>query len=111
MVSVFFIIFQIIILIDFVNAWQENWMSKDWKVPILFVSFLFYGGSLTLLVFYFIWYARAEGRDGRSAPRRQCTESEKGSRSVLPTLHPSLSTPLIRMLRCLDSFASTRRIQ
>jgi len=54
-----FLLLQIIILIDFAYAWNEDWNSdeKNWKVAIIVVSILFFAASVVLLVFMFIWFA------------------------------------------------------
>jgi len=54
-----FLLLQIIILIDFAYAWNEDWNSdeKNWKFAIIFVSILFFAASVVLLVFMFIWFA------------------------------------------------------
>jgi len=53
-----FLLLQIIILIDFAYAWNEDWISeeKNWKAAIIFVSMLFFAGSIVLLVFMFRWF-------------------------------------------------------
>jgi len=53
-----FLLLQIIILIDFAYAWNEDWNSdeKNWKFAIIFVSILFFAASVVLLVFMFIWF-------------------------------------------------------
>jgi len=54
-----FLLLQIIILIDFAYAWNEDWNSdeKNWKAAIIIVSILFFAASVVLLVFMFIWFA------------------------------------------------------
>jgi len=54
-----FLLLQIIILIDFAYAWNEDWNSdeKDWKAGIIIISILFFAASVVLLVFLFIWFA------------------------------------------------------
>jgi len=57
-VVLIFLLLQIVILIDFAYAWNEDWNSeeKDWKFGIIFVSILFFSASVVLLVFMFIWF-------------------------------------------------------
>lgn len=66
-VSGFFLLLQIIILIDFAYRWNEDWVSdeKQWYVPVLVSAFILYGGSYTLIAFMFDWF------DNGNCPRNQ----------------------------------------
>jgi len=58
-ISGFFLVLQVIILVDFAYRWNEDWLSdeKQYYKGILFVASLLYIGSLVLLVFLFIWFS------------------------------------------------------
>ena len=58
-----FLLLQIIIFVDFAYAWQENWLSeeKNWRIPFVVVSVLFYGASLTMCIFSFDWFTDDDG--------------------------------------------------
>jgi len=54
-VSGIFLVLQIAILIDFAYSWNEDWMSdeKNWKIPTIIISILFYVASLIWIIFMF----------------------------------------------------------
>jgi len=58
-VAGFFIIVQIIILIDFAYSWNDDWLKeeKDWKAAILTCATLGYILSLVAMVLMFIYLA------------------------------------------------------
>jgi len=55
-----FLVFQIIIFIDFAYKWNEDWLEKEWYIGMATAAFLLYSSSLVLIVFMFRWY----GADG-----------------------------------------------
>ena len=58
-----FILIQLILIIDFAHSWAEAWVgnyeetdSKGWLAALLSVSGLFYAGSLTIIVLFYVYY-------------------------------------------------------
>jgi len=67
-VSGFFLLLQIIILIEFAYQWNASWVSdeKGWYWQILAVCGVLYGASIVLAVFEFRWFT-----DGMSGECKQ----------------------------------------
>ncbi len=58
-----FILIQLILIIDFAHSWAEAWVgnyeetdSKGWMAALLSVTGLFYIGSLTAIVLFYVYY-------------------------------------------------------
>jgi hypothetical protein len=62
-VAGFFIVMQIIILIDFAYSWNEDWLSdeKDWKPAVLVVSIAGYVLALVAMILLIVLYANGPG--------------------------------------------------
>jgi len=57
--SGFFLIIQVVILLDFAAAWNESWASKEsekWLYALLAVTVACFTGSLTLIGLLYQWY-------------------------------------------------------
>ncbi|XP_042464426.1 probable serine incorporator [Zingiber officinale] len=54
-----FLLVQVILLLDFVHAWNENWVSKDeqfWYMALLIVSMVCYLATFTFAGVLFHWF-------------------------------------------------------
>jgi len=58
-IGALFMVAQIIILIDFAYAWNENWLTepKDWKVGVLACALLGYIIALVAMILMFLYLA------------------------------------------------------
>ncbi|KAF7656184.1 hypothetical protein LDENG_00045440 [Lucifuga dentata] len=63
----FFILIQLVLLVDFAHSWNESWVSKmengnsrGWYAALLVVTALNYTLSLIAVVLFFIFYAKPE---------------------------------------------------
>lgn len=54
--SMVFLVFQIILMIDFAEKWNESWVESERYVSILSVTAIFYIACLVLLVLFYKWY-------------------------------------------------------
>jgi len=57
--SGFFLIIQLVILLDFAATWNESWASKEsekWLYALLAVTVACYTGSITLIGLLYHWY-------------------------------------------------------
>jgi hypothetical protein len=59
-VSAFFLLLQLVILIDFAYQWNTDWTSeeKGWQKGVLAVSFLLYAASLTIFVLDLVYFGQ-----------------------------------------------------
>lgn len=60
----FFILIQLVLLVDFAHAWNERWLgnyeesqSRIWFTGLLLFTCLFYAASFTAIVLFYIYYA------------------------------------------------------
>ena len=59
----FFIVIQLIFIIDFVHSWNESWVEKfengqrEYYYGLLFCTVLFYAAAITVVVLGYIFYA------------------------------------------------------
>ena len=60
-VSAFFLLLQLVILIDFAYGWQESWTEKGWNKPVLAVCVLLYAASLTAFVLDLVYLGGGQG--------------------------------------------------
>ncbi|XP_066527169.1 serine incorporator 3 isoform X2 [Hoplias malabaricus] len=63
----FFILIQLVLLVDFAHSWNESWVekmengnSKAWRCALLCVMVLNYSLSFTAVVLMFVFYTRPE---------------------------------------------------
>lgn len=63
----FFILVQLVLLVDFAHSWNETWVekmeendSKCWMFALLFFTFAMYGLSIAGIVCMFVYYARSD---------------------------------------------------
>ncbi|XP_024125756.1 serine incorporator 1 [Oryzias melastigma] len=63
----FFILIQLVLLVDFAHSWNESWMQKmesgsfrGWYAALLSVTILNYGLSLTAVVLFFVFYTKPD---------------------------------------------------
>ncbi|XP_006810313.1 serine incorporator 1-like, partial [Neolamprologus brichardi] len=61
----FFILIQLVLLVDFVHSWNESWVdkmengnSRGWYAALLAVTILNYILSLTAVVLFFVFYTK-----------------------------------------------------
>eukprot|EP00002_Diphylleia_rotans_P004301 TRINITY_DN1311_c0_g1_i4.p1 TRINITY_DN1311_c0_g1~~TRINITY_DN1311_c0_g1_i4.p1 ORF type:complete len:385 (+),score=90.00 TRINITY_DN1311_c0_g1_i4:52-1206(+) len=57
--SFFFILLQIVLLIDFAYSWNERWVSYDekkWYLAILAISAMLFAASFVIIGYLFEWY-------------------------------------------------------
>eukprot|EP00164_Ancoracysta_twista_P003656 GFYU01004895.1.p1 GENE.GFYU01004895.1~~GFYU01004895.1.p1 ORF type:complete len:413 (-),score=88.86 GFYU01004895.1:92-1330(-) len=65
--SALFILFQVILLLDFAYAWNESWVKKGrdeghkWMVGIMIASVIMYILSLVFWIISYAWYTDGEG--------------------------------------------------
>uniref|UniRef100_A0A8C6MFC5 Serine incorporator 2 n=1 Tax=Nothobranchius furzeri TaxID=105023 RepID=A0A8C6MFC5_NOTFU len=64
----FFILIQLVLLVDFTHSWNESWVqnmekgnSRGWYAALLTVMILNYITSLTAVVLCFVFYAQPDG--------------------------------------------------
>ncbi|KAG0450182.1 hypothetical protein HPP92_027024 [Vanilla planifolia] len=60
-----FLLIQVVLLLDFVHGWNENWVSKDeqfWYMALLVVSLVCYIATFTFSGLLFHWFTPS-GRD------------------------------------------------
>ena len=58
-VSGFFLLLQIMILIDFAHEWNQRWIAEDKPVwPLFAVTIVLYGAAVVVAVFCFQWFTR-----------------------------------------------------
>ncbi|WAR17304.1 SERC1-like protein [Mya arenaria] len=62
--AAFFLLFCLILLIDFAHGWSESWVekyeeteAKCWYYSLLFFTIFFYAISLTGIVLFYLYYA------------------------------------------------------
>lgn len=57
--SGFFLLVQVVLLLDFVHGWNDSWVSKDeqfWYMALLVVSLVCYAATFTFSGFLFHWF-------------------------------------------------------
>lgn len=57
--SGFFLLVQVVLLLDFVHGWNDSWVSKDeqfWYMALLVVSLVCYVATFTFSGFLFHWF-------------------------------------------------------
>ncbi|KYO48129.1 serine incorporator 2 [Alligator mississippiensis] len=66
--SFFFILIQLILLIDFAHSWSQIWLrnadegnAKGWYAGLFFVTFIFYAASITAVVLLYVYYTKHDG--------------------------------------------------
>ncbi|XP_041835835.1 serine incorporator 1 [Melanotaenia boesemani] len=64
----FFILIQLVLLVDFAHSWNESWVekmendnSKSWYAALLAVMILNYIMSFTAVVLFFLFYTKPDG--------------------------------------------------
>ncbi|XP_064651953.1 serine incorporator 1-like isoform X2 [Lineus longissimus] len=64
----FFILIQLVLLVDFAHAWNEKWIgnyeeseNKMWYGGLLFFTILFYLLSITCVVLFYVFYTQPDG--------------------------------------------------
>ncbi|CAN9512136.1 unnamed protein product [Ophioblennius macclurei] len=64
----FFIVIQLVLLVDFVHSWNESWVdkmengnSRGWYAALLAITSLNYIFSFTAVVLFFIFYTKPDG--------------------------------------------------
>lgn len=62
-ISAFFLLFQLILLIDFAYTWNASWTSdeKPWQKGVIVASVLLFAASLTAFVLHLIYFGTAVG--------------------------------------------------
>ncbi|XP_060114611.1 serine incorporator 2 [Heteronotia binoei] len=65
--SFFFILIQLILLIDFAHSWSQIWLhnadegsTKSWYAALFFFTFLFYAVSIAAVVLLFVYYTKPD---------------------------------------------------
>ncbi|XP_029298448.1 serine incorporator 2 [Cottoperca gobio] len=65
--SFFFIIIQLILLVDFAHSWSQSWLekaeegnSKFWFAALLTVTFVFYALAFTAVVLFYVFYTQPD---------------------------------------------------
>ncbi|XP_059205135.1 serine incorporator 2 [Centropristis striata] len=65
--SFFFIIIQLILLVDFAHSWNQAWLekaeegnSKCWFAALLTFTFLFYALAFTAIVLFYVFYTQPD---------------------------------------------------
>ncbi|XP_061453258.1 serine incorporator 2 [Rhineura floridana] len=63
----FFILIQLILLIDFAHSWSQIWLrnadegnSKSWYAALLIFTFLFYAVSIAAVVLLYVYYTKPD---------------------------------------------------
>uniref|UniRef100_A0A8C3S0N7 Serine incorporator 2 n=1 Tax=Chelydra serpentina TaxID=8475 RepID=A0A8C3S0N7_CHESE len=66
--SFFFILIQLILLIDFAHSWSQIWLrnadegnAKGWYAALFIFTFIFYAVSLAAVVLLYVYYTRPDG--------------------------------------------------
>lgn len=64
----FFILIQLVLLVDFAHSWNESWVdkmesgnSRGWYAALLAVTILNYILSVTAVVLFFVFYTKPDG--------------------------------------------------
>ncbi|XP_074073969.1 serine incorporator 2 isoform X2 [Macrotis lagotis] len=64
--SFFFILIQLILLVDFAHSWNQSWLwkaeerdSRCWYAALFFFTFLFYGIALTAIALMYTYYTHS----------------------------------------------------
>uniref|UniRef100_A0A8C4NYF2 Serine incorporator 1 n=1 Tax=Dicentrarchus labrax TaxID=13489 RepID=A0A8C4NYF2_DICLA len=64
----FFILIQLVLLVDFAHSWNESWLdkmetgnSRGWYAALLVVTILNYILSFTAVVLFFVFYTKPDG--------------------------------------------------
>lgn len=65
--SFFFIIIQLILLVDFAHSWSQSWLEKAeegntkcWYAALLSVTFLHYALAFSAMVLFYIYYTKPD---------------------------------------------------
>lgn len=65
--SFFFIIIQLILLVDFAHSWNQSWLeraengnSKCWFAALLTFTILFYALAFTAVVLFYVFYTQSD---------------------------------------------------
>lgn len=65
--SFFFIIIQLILLVDFAHSWSQSWLekaeegnSKCWYAALLSVTFVHYAVAFSAMVLFYIYYTKPD---------------------------------------------------
>ncbi|XP_032084323.1 serine incorporator 2 [Thamnophis elegans] len=66
--SFFFVLIQLILLIDFAHSWSQNWLrnadegnSKSWYAALFVFTFLLYAVSIAAIVLLYVYYTKSDG--------------------------------------------------
>lgn len=64
----FFILIQLVLVVDFAHRWAESWVekyeesnSKTWYCALIFFTFLQYALCITAVVLFYVYYTTNEG--------------------------------------------------
>ncbi|KAH7824768.1 putative serine incorporator/TMS membrane protein [Monocercomonoides exilis] len=56
--SAFFLVMQIVLLIDFFMSWNEKWLEKGWEKCLAFLTISGLVGYLALIILTFVFYSK-----------------------------------------------------